>query len=257
SVVPVDVEVLADTAVALPMLLEECQRLIDHEDAERTARRERRRSELAVAHATARSTWARETSEAAGQTPIAPAWLAAEVWSIIREHDWVLTAGTLDGWAGRLWDFDQPYRHPGKSLGTATQIGQSLGVALAHREGQRLVVDLQPDGDLLFDAGALWVASAHRLPLLVVMYNNRAYFNDWDHQLHMATARGTPPENASRGVGIDRPAVDFAGMARSMGWYAEGPVERPEALRSAIAGAVRFVLSERRPALVDVVCAHR
>jgi benzoylformate decarboxylase/acetolactate synthase-1/2/3 large subunit len=45
--------------------------------------------------------------------------------------------------AGRalwLWDFDAPYRHPGRSLGTATQIGISLGVALAHRGTGRLVV---------------------------------------------------------------------------------------------------------------------
>jgi acetolactate synthase I/II/III large subunit len=48
----------------------------------------------------------------------------------------------------------------GRSLGTATQIGISLGVGLAYRGTGRLVVDLQPDGDLMFDAGALWVATA-------------------------------------------------------------------------------------------------
>jgi len=74
-------------------------------------------------------------------------------------------------------------------LGTATQIGISLGVALAHRDAGRLVVDLQPDGDLMFDAGALWVAAKHRIPLLVVMHNNRAYYNDWEHQIRMARQR--------------------------------------------------------------------
>ena len=109
----------------------------------------------------------------------------------------MLTAGTLDEWARIVWDFDKPYRHPGKSLGTATQIGISLGVALAHRGKGRLVVDLQPDGDLMFDAGALWVAAKHRIPMLVVMYNNRAYYNDWEHQIRMAKLRGTPVERAT------------------------------------------------------------
>jgi benzoylformate decarboxylase/acetolactate synthase-1/2/3 large subunit len=175
----------------------------------------------------------------------------------VGQHDWVLTAGTADDWALRLWDFDRPWRHPGRSLGTATQVGISLGVALAHRGTGRLVVDLQPDGDLLFDAAALWVASAHRLPMLVVMYNNRAYYNDWEHQIRMAKARGSDPERAHIGVSIEDPAPDFAQLARSFGWHAEGPIEDPEAIRAAVARAAAVVLEEGRPALVDVVCAHR
>src|SRR5207244_5243013 len=147
--------------------------------------------------------------------------LASEVGDAIKGEDWVLTAGTLDEWARMLWDFDRPYRHPGRSLGTATQFGISLGVALAHREKKRLVVDLQPDGDLMFDAGAMWVAAKHRIPLLVVMYNNRAYYNDWEHQIRMAKLRGTPVERAHIGMDMDEPAPDCATMARSMGWYAE------------------------------------
>src|SRR5581483_5061 len=149
------------------------------------------------------------------------------------------------------------YRHPGKSLGTATQIGISLGVALAHRGSGRLVVDLQPDGDLMFDAGALWVASYYKLPMLVVMYNNRAYYNDWEHQERLARQRGTPIERAYVGMEIDDPAPDFAALARSFGWYAEGPVEDPEDVGAAVRRATDHVLGGDRPALVDVVCRPR
>src|SRR5207248_2289619 len=83
----------------------------------------------------------------------------------------------------------------------------SLGVALAHRDRKRLVVDLQPDGDLMFDAGALWVAAKHRIPLLVVMYNNRAYYNDWEHQIRMAKLRGTPVARAHIGMDMDDPGA--------------------------------------------------
>jgi benzoylformate decarboxylase/acetolactate synthase-1/2/3 large subunit len=187
-------------------------------------------------------------------SPVSTSHLAHEVWEAVREHDWVLTAGTASGWAPKVWDFDRPYRHPGASLGTATQIGISLGVALAHRETDRLVVDLQPDGDLMFDLGALWIAAYHRIPLLVVMFNNRAYYNDWEHQERIAHARGTDPRRAYIGMEIDKPAPDFAGVARSLGWHGEGPIDDPEQVQAAVRRAADVVAAERRPALVDVVC---
>jgi hypothetical protein len=109
-----------------------------------------------------------------------------------------------------LWDFDKPYRHAGRALGTGTQIGVSLGVALAHRGTGRLVVDIQPDGDLMLDAGALWTAATNNIPFLIVMYNNRAYYNDWEHQIHVAEHRGTPVERARIGQDITGPEPDFA-----------------------------------------------
>ncbi len=201
--------------------------------------------------------WAEQAARDAELSPVSTSRLAAEVWDVVSRHDWVLTAGTASGWATRRWDFDTPHRHPGRSLGTATQIGISLGVALAHRGSGRLVVDLQPDGDLMFDAGALWVASYYRLPLLVVMFNNRAYFNDWEHQERLARQRGTPVERTYIGMEIDRPAPDFAALARSFCWYAEGPVTDPGKLGPAVRRAADHVLSSGTPALVDVVCQHR
>ena len=153
-------------------------------------------------------------------------------------------------------NIDQPYRHPGKELGTATQIGISLGVALAHKGSGRLVVDIAPDGDLMFDAGALWVAAKHEIPMLVVMFNNRAYYNDWEHQIRMARVRGTPPERANIGMDMRGPAVDFAGLARSMGWYAEGPIEDGRELGPALQRAIRQV-KEGKSALIDSVTRFR
>ena len=59
--------------------------------------------------------------------------LAHEVWQVIKDEDWVLTANTLKEWVHKIWDFDKPYRHVGRELGTGTQIGMSIGVALAHK----------------------------------------------------------------------------------------------------------------------------
>src|SRR5260370_33137191 len=230
-----DLRVLADTTLAIPALT----RLLKPKIGKgRVAARLEHYSRKSKA---LRARWAKEALQDWDSSPITLPRLATEGWNAIKGHDWVLTAGTLDEWARKLWDFDRPYRHPGKSLGTATQIGISLGVALAHRGKGRLVVDLQPDGDLMFDAGALWVAAKHRIPLLVVMYNNRAYYNDWEHQIRMAKLRGTPLERAHIGRDRTDPHPDFAKPAQSMGWYAEGAIERPGQIAAALKRAIRRV----------------
>jgi benzoylformate decarboxylase/acetolactate synthase-1/2/3 large subunit len=252
-----DLQVTADTAVALPMLLDLCRDLVAADTPDRRAERDAYAAELGRLHDERWAAWAATAAEEADLSPVATSRLAAEVWDVVSGHDWVLTAGTAAGWAPRLWDFDAPYRHPGRSLGTATQIGISLGVALAHKGTGRLVVDLQPDGDLMFDAGALWVASYYRLPLLVVMFNNRAYYNDWEHQERLARQRNTPVERAYIGMEIDRPAPDFATLARSFSWYAEGPIDDPGQVNAAVRRAADHVLQTGTPALVDVVCRRR
>jgi len=225
-------------------------------DKEYAARIKARAEQTARRSEEKHARWAKEAREHWDASPIALGRLASEVWDAIRGEDWVLTAGTLDEWARMLWDFDKPYRHPGKSLGTATQFGIALGVALAHRDQGRLVVDLQPDGDLMFDAGAMWVAAKHRIPLLVVMYNNRAYYNDWEHQIRMAKLRGTPVERAHIGMDLEGPEVDFAGLARSMGWYAEGPIEHGKDVGPALKRAIAKVKAGQ-PALLDTITQKR
>ena len=245
-----DLRVLADTTLAIPALTQ----LLKPRISPRA--RDLRSRQVAQMSAAARARWAKEAREDWDASPITLPRLASEVWDAIKGEDWVLTAGTLEDWTRKIWDFDKPYRHPGRSLGTATQIGISLGVALAHRGAGRLVVDLQPDGDLMFDAGALWVAAKHRIPLLVVMHNNRAYYNDWEHQIRMARQRGTPLERAHIGMDLVDPAPDFAAMAKSMGWYAEGPIDQPAEVPAALQRAIKRVKAGQ-PALLDTITQKR
>ena len=178
------------------------------------------------------------------------------LWDVIKDEDWVLTANTMKHTVRKLWDFDKSYRHPGVELGTSTQIGISMGVALAHKKAGRIVVDIQPDGDLMFDAGALWVAAKYEIPLLIVMYNNRAYYNDWEHQIRMARLRGTDEKKAHIGMDLFGPEPDFGALARSMGVYGEGPFEDPKDVRPALLRALEVVKSGK-PALIDTVTRHR
>jgi acetolactate synthase-1/2/3 large subunit len=242
-----DLRILADTTLAIPAL----NALVTGKTKD-----PQRAQAIAGLRKGAHAKWAAEAKEDWDASPVTLPRLATEVWNVIKDHDWVLTANTLEEWTRKIWDFDRPYRHPGKSLGTATQIGISLGVALAHRAAGRLVVDIQPDGDLMFDAGALWVAAKHRIPMLAVMYNNRAYYNDWEHQIRMAKLRGTPVERAYIGMDMDDPAPDFANLAKSMGWYAEGPIDKPADIAPALKRAIERVKAGQ-PALVDVLTQKR
>ena len=248
---PTTLSIVADTRLAIPAL----RALV----RARAGSRDRgpRRKELAVKHAAIREEWEREAKSDWGASPMTAPRLASEIYSVIKKDDWVLTANTLEDWALRLWDIDGPKRHPGRSFGTATQIGVSLGVGLAYRGTDTMVVDIQPDGDLMYDPGALWTAAHSRIPLLAVMYNNRAYYNDWEHQIRVARHRGTPEENARVGQEIDEPAPDFAAMARSMGWYAEGPITDPDEAGPAITRAAAYVRERRMPALVDTIVRKR
>jgi acetolactate synthase-1/2/3 large subunit len=250
-----DVRILADTSVAIPMLT---ALLKSRAESGRSyaASVAARGAGIAIRSNAKRARWAKEAREDWDASPIALPRLTSEIWDAIKDEDWVLTANTLEEWTRKLWDFDRPYRHPGRSLGTATQFGISLGVALAHREKKRLVVDIQPDGDLMFDAGAMWVAAKHRIPLLVVMYNNRAYYNDWEHQIRMAKLRGTPVERAHIGMDMTDPDPDFGKLAQSMGWYGEGPIDDPKKVGAALKRAIAKVKAGQ-PALVDTLTQKR
>ena len=114
------------------------------------------------------------------------------------------------------------------------------------------MIDLQADGDALFTPSALWTAAHYRLPLLIVMENNRAYNNSVTHADRVATERKRPAQNIAVGTTIDDPSVDFSLLARSFGVHAEGPIEDPVSLRAALERAIAVVVGERRPALVDV-----
>src|SRR5882762_8333895 len=252
---PCSVRALGDTVIGIPELTRICKERIA-KDAGLKKKIEDRKVAIGKRHDEVWNKWQQDAKKNWDASPITFQRLACEVWEVIKDEDWVLTANNLKHEVRKIWNFDKPYRHPGVELGTSTQIGMSLGVALACKEKGRLAVNINPDGDLMFDAGALWIAAKHEIPMLVVMHNNRAYYNDWEHQIRMARVRGTPPERANIGMDMRGPAVDFAGLARSMGWYAEGPIEDGRELGPALQRAIRQVKAGQ-PALIDSVTRFR
>ena len=115
-------------------------------------------------------------------------------------------------WNGAWW----PFRHPLDYLGVdggggvGGGPGISVGAALALKGSGRLPVAICGDGDFLMGVTALWTAAHYRIPLLLVVANNRSFFNDELHQERVARMRNRPVENRWIGQRISDPDIDLA-----------------------------------------------
>ena len=156
-------------------------------------------------------------------------------------------------WPTATWDFSTPKSYLGHDGGAAVGSGPGIavGAALAARGSGRPVIAIIGDGELLAAPTALWTAAHHGIPVLFVIANNQSYHNDETHQDRVARTRGRNPENRWIGQRMDRPAIDFAALARDLGAVGIGPVDDPEQLGAAFGEALRG-LDDGRPVLVDV-----
>jgi len=106
----------------------------------------------------------------------------------------------------------------------------------------------------MYAPGVLWTAARHHIPLLAVMHNNRGYHQEVMHVQRLSNRRNRVASlgNTSGPIGtsIEAPDVDYAGMAKSMGWWSAGPIKDPKELAPVLKRAVEVVKSGQ-PALVD------
>ncbi len=253
----VDLAMAADAEATLPALIEAVKRLTT---GDRTRVFEERGRKLAADRQRLLERARSEAAYAWDASPISTARLSAELWAQIKDADWSLVSPVdfVSRWPLRLWDFNKPYQFLGSSGGAGVGYGApaAAGAALANRKRGRLSVAIQADGDLMYAPGVLWTAAHHRIPLLSVMHNNRAYHQEVMHVQRMANRHNRGVTQASIGTTIDNPNIDFAGLARSMGVHAEGPITDPKDLGPAIRKALEAVKAGE-PALVDVVSQPR
>ncbi|HEV7370183.1 thiamine pyrophosphate-binding protein [Arenibaculum sp.] len=156
------------------------------------------------------------------------------------------------GWDGALWHFRHPLDYLGGDGGggLGSGPGMAVGAALALRGGPRLPVAVLGDGDFVMASSAIWTAAHYRIPMLVVVCNNGSFYNDEVHQERVARERGRPVENKWIGQRISDPAIDVAGLARSYGADAIGPVSTPLDLARAVEAGARLV-GEGRVCVID------
>jgi acetolactate synthase-1/2/3 large subunit len=255
----VDMAIAADGEATLPALIEAVKRLTT---GDRKRVFQERGAKIADASRAAADRSRVNASYAWDASPVSTARLSAELWAQIKTEDWALVSSyytsDLGGWPRRLWDFNKSYQWLGHAGGGGIGYGApaSVGGALANRRHGRLSVAIQTDGDLMYAPGVLWTAAHHRIPLLSVMNNNRAYHMELMHVQKMCNARNRGVDRGQIGSQITDPNIDYARLAQSMGVYAEGPIENPADLGPALKRAIA-VVKRGEPALVDVVTQVR
>ena len=246
-----DLALAADPEATIPSLTEAVRQLTS-DDRKRVF--QDRGAKLAAASQKALERARIQATYGWDSNPISISRLSAEVWNVIKDEDW---AGGLY-FDTTQWNYDKFYRRPhgASSQGAGDKAPLAVGAALAHRKHGRLYVNLQKDGDLMYAPGVLWTAAHHRIPMLNVMFNNRAYHTETMHIQRMANRHQRGIENAGIGTTIVDPNIDFAKLAQSLGWYAEGPITDPKDLGPALKRAVD-VVKRGEPALLDTVTQPR
>jgi thiamine pyrophosphate-dependent acetolactate synthase large subunit-like protein len=146
-------------------------------------------------------------------------------------------------WDGSFWPFRHPLDFIGQDGGAGVGAGPgiSVGAALALRGSARLPVGICGDGDFLMGATAIWTAVHYGIPLLIVVANNRSFYNDEVHQERVARTRGRPIENKWIGQRISDPDIDIAALARAQGATGLGPIDRGEDLVATLRAAIAAV----------------
>lgn len=252
----VDLAIAGDGEATLPVLIEEIRKL----DVDR-ARREARGKAIAAAHRAQREQELDAARYGWNASPVSVPRMIAELGEQIKNDDWAIVSGHqfTGTWQRRLLNHDRHYRYNGDcgGFGIGYDTPASVGGALAHRAHGRLPIAIVGDGDFNFvGAGALWTAAHHRIPLLLVVHNNRAYHAEVMLVQRVAGRRGRGTGRIDIGNVIRDPAPDYAKIAQGYGVYSEGPIDKPDDLAPAFARALARVRAGE-PALVDVVSQPR
>lgn len=250
EVMPLDLEVRADAGIALPAIVEACRHQLRGQSSPgRVARR------AAIEELSGKGRSAiRNAASQVSSGRISRLALSGTIAQALAKRDYVIAKDLLHGSLYSLLDIDTPERWVG--LNAAGGLGNALALAVGvplGRPGHEVYVAVLGDGDFLYTPSALWTAVSLRLPLVVIVANNRSYMNDENHQRAVAKERGRPGERAGVGTRLDDPAADLAMLARSFGALGLGPVQTISELGPALKTAIDHAAGGNGPALVDVL----
>jgi acetolactate synthase I/II/III large subunit len=251
----------ADAEASLPLIIDEVNRQLT---AERKALIQDRAAKNARANREARVaalTQAVESKRAGWNgSPISTARIYAELWPLIMHEDWCLSSpsGFSGGHHVQLWEHNKPYSYLGGQGAGGMGYGApaSVGAALAAKARNRIVINIQTDGDLNYAPGVLWTAVHHKLPMLTVMHNNRAWHQEYMFVEYMAGVRGRGAENSYIGSTLRDPYIDYAKMAAGYGMAGEGPITDPTKLQAALKRGLASVKGGQ-PYMIDVITEPR
>ncbi len=156
-------------------------------------------------------------------------------------------------WHGHFWPSNDPLDILGTDGGggVGSGPGTSVGMALALKDSGRLPIAVLGDGDFMMGNPAIWTGVHYKVPLLVIICNNRSFYNDELHQERVAKERERPVANKWIGQQMIEPDIDLAGLARAQGAVGIGPVDKLADLEAKLKEAIAAVDSGKL-VVVDV-----
>ena len=186
-----------------------------------------------------------ELESSASTTPIDQRYLVRQIVDALPKDvivvDETLTASPA---ISAMLPMDDPQAYYGlASGGLGFGMAGAVGVALA--QPTRPVVATIGDGSAMYSIQSLWTATHLKLNITYVIINNRSYRIIKERLLAM---RGTDDFVA---MDMDNPAIDFAGVAKSMGMPSQlvtDPTKLADVLKAAMASG--------GPNLVEVIVSR-
>ena len=210
-----------------------------------------RREHWSQAHARRHASWEERARKVSADQPIDMAWVSRCMGNVLDERTIVVNE----------YDLDQTQiclRKPGTYFGSPQSgglgwgVGAALGAKLAAPD--HTVIACVGDGSYMFGAptAAHFVSRAHGLPVLSVVFNNRAW-NAVKRAVHSLAPEGWTAKTGSMPLSDLEPAPDYEMVCQASGGYGER-VEDPADLPAALQRALRAVREEKRQALLNVIC---
>ncbi|MBI2157276.1 MAG: thiamine pyrophosphate-requiring protein [Candidatus Rokubacteria bacterium] len=202
-------------------------------------------------HSRLRAAWAAAAARVQGDAPLDMVWLSRCVGDLVDDRTILVDE----------YDFDKTqgcFRAPGTYFGSspAASLGWGLGAALGAKLAapDKTVICCVGDGAYIFGAptAAHFVSRAYNLPVLFVIFNNRAW-NAVKRAVRSHAPEGWSAKTGTMPLSDLEPAPDYELVCRASGGWAER-VEDPAALPGALARAMKVVREERRQALLNVIC---
>src|SRR6185295_8076758 len=202
-------------------------------------------------HRRLRETWAARARSVAADTPIDMAWVSRSIANHIDDQTIVVNEYDLDV-------TQASFRNPGTYFGAspAGGLGWGLGAALGAKLAapDKTLICCVGDGAYIFGSptAAHWVSRAHDLPVLFVIFNNRAW-NAVKRSVTSMAKDGWATRTGNLVLSELDPAPEYQMVCEASGGYGER-VEDAAELPKALERALHAVKVEKRQALLNVIC---
>jgi acetolactate synthase-1/2/3 large subunit len=210
-----------------------------------------RRARWEAEHRRLREAWAARAHAVRNDRPIDMAWVSRCIGDVIDARTLVVNEYDLDA-------TQTTFRTPGTYFGSspAAGLGWGLGAALGAKLAapDHTVICAVGDGAYIFGAptAAHWVSRAYNLPVLWVIFNNRAW-NAVKRSVQAHAPQGWAVRTGTMLLSDLDPAPDYELICQASGGHGER-VEDPAALPDALARALTIIREERRQVLLNVIC---